>query len=322
MKLLLVNPRGFCAGVRMAIDALNLTLQRLGPPVYVFHEIVHNQHIVDDFRERGVVFVDSVDEVPTGEVLMYSAHGVSPQVKTEAKTRSLRTIDATCPLVTKVHLEAIRLHRDGYALILIGHRGHDEVVGTVGEAPDAFQVVESVEEVDQLEFSDETPIAWMTQTTLSVSETRLIVERLRERFPRIVGPKKDDICYATQNRQFAIAEMCGEADAVVVVGSCNSSNSQRLRETASNAGVDAVLVDRASQLSEKRFRDRQVVAITAGASAPESAVQDVVRWFRSRFGAEVESRTYMREHQVFPLPKALVKLDQAESAYADPRRDS
>ena len=318
MKLLLANPRGFCAGVRMAVDALNLTLQRLGPPVYVFHEIVHNQHIVDDFRRRGVVFVDSIDEVPPGEVLMYSAHGVSPQVKLEARSRSLRTIDATCPLVTKVHLEAIRLRRAGYSLILIGHRGHDEVVGTIGEAPEAFHIVESVEEVDRLDFADETPLAWMTQTTLSVSETQRMVDRLRTRFPRIVGPKKDDICYATQNRQFAIREMCDEAEAVVVVGSANSSNSQRLRETASHAGVEAVLVDRACQLTEERFRGCGVVAITAGASAPESAVRDVVSWFVTRFDAEIESRTYMKESQVFPLPKELVKLGQIATGVHGP----
>ena len=204
MRILLANPRGFCAGVRMAIDALSLTLERLGPPIYVFHEIVHNQRIVEDFRRRGAVFVDAVNEVPLGEVLMFSAHGVSPQVRRDAQQRSLLTIDATCPLVTKVHLEAISRYKSGHQLILIGHQGHDEVVGTLGEAPEAFHLVETIEDVDRLEFDEKTPLAWLTQTTLSVSETENIVDRLKDRFPGIVGPRKDDICFATQNRQFAV----------------------------------------------------------------------------------------------------------------------
>ena len=310
MKVLLANPRGFCAGVQMAVDALDLTLKTVRPPVYVYHEIVHNQHIVADFRDRGAVFVDSISEVPRGEVLMYSAHGVSPEIREEAKQRGLRTIDATCPLVTKVHLEAIRLSQSGHTLILIGHAGHDEVVGTLGEAPDAFHLVESVEDVKRLEIADDVPLAWMSQTTLSVSETQEIVDELNQRFPRIVGPRKSDICYATQNRQFAVRELCQRADAVVVVGSHNSSNSQRLRETATNAGVFACLVDDASKLSLDDFKDYETIAVTAGASAPEAAVQDVTNWFVENFGAVVESETFMDEHQVFPLPKELVSMQE------------
>ncbi|MFK8115551.1 MAG: 4-hydroxy-3-methylbut-2-enyl diphosphate reductase [Rubripirellula sp.] len=309
MKILLVNPRGFCAGVRMAIDALDLVLQQIGPPVYVFHEIVHNRHVVEDFLKRGAVFVDSLEEVPHGEVLVYSAHGVSPEVKEQARQRKLRTIDATCPLVTKVHLEAIRLSKSGHKLILVGHAGHDEVVGTLGEAPDAFHLVESVDDVDELQFPDETPLAWITQTTLSVSETQAITDRLQERFPRILGPRKDDICYATQNRQVAVLGVCEEADAMVVVGSVNSSNSQRLRETAAQTGIASMLTDDSSHLSADDFREYQTIAITAGASAPETAVQEVLRWFLAEFDAEVESRDFMQEHQVFALPKEVANLE-------------
>ncbi|NND96473.1 MAG: 4-hydroxy-3-methylbut-2-enyl diphosphate reductase [Pirellulaceae bacterium] len=322
MKILLANPRGFCAGVRMAIDALELVLDRLGPPVYVFHEIVHNQHVVADFRRRGVVFVDSVQEVPPGEVLMYSAHGVSPEIREAARQRQLRTVDATCPLVTKVHLEAISLSKSGHILILIGHAGHDEVVGTIGEAPDAFHLVESIEDVERLDFSRQTPLAWMTQTTLSVSETQRIVDRLKERFPQIVGPRKDDICYATQNRQLAVRGLCEEAQAIVVVGSRNSSNSKRLRETALQAGIASILVDDSSELSADDFRDYETIAITAGASAPEAAVQDVVNWFVTQFDANVESRTFANEQQVFAMPKELATLEPEQRSFPIPTNKS
>ena len=305
----------------MAIDALDLALEKLGPPIYVFHEIVHNQRIVADFRSRGVVFVDAVQEVPVGEVLMFSAHGVSPQVKRDANARSLLTIDATCPLVTKVHLEAISRHKSGHELILIGHQGHDEVVGTLGEAPDAFHLVETIEDVDRLEFDQTTPLAWLTQTTLSVSDTEKIVDRIKKRFPGIVGPRKDDICFATQNRQYAVKELCRDADAVVVVGSRNSSNSQRLRETASQSGAYAVLVDDASQLIVRDFASHQHVAVTAGASAPEEAVQEVVDWFVLHFNASVDSHTFMEEPQVFPLPKELASIRSSPANLAAAKND-
>jgi 4-hydroxy-3-methylbut-2-enyl diphosphate reductase len=289
----------------MAIDALDLALERLGPPVYVYHEIVHNRHVVADFCDRGAVFVNSIDEVPSGAVLMYSAHGVSPQVKSRARERSLRTIDATCPLVMKVHLEAIRHAKAGRELILVGHAGHDEVVGTLGEVPEAFHLVESIDDVHRLEFPEGTQLAWLTQTTLSVSDTQDIVGRLQERFPQIVGPRTDDICYATQNRQFAVRKLSEEVDAMVVVGSRNSSNSQRLRETAEQAGITSFLVDDAGELRTRDFAGCGTIGVTAGASAPESSVQDVVNWFITQFFATVETRDFMDERQVFPLPKEL-----------------
>ncbi len=305
MRVILASPRGFCAGVNMAIEALELALARYGPAVYVYHEIVHNKWVVERFRRLGAVFVNRVDEVPEGALLLYSAHGVSPEVRAQAAQRRLRTVDATCPLVTKVHREAIRFARQGYTIILIGHAGHDEVLGTMGEAPEAIVLVQSEDEVERLVVSDPTRVAYLTQTTLSVDEVSRIVDRLRQRFPAIVGPPRDDICYATQNRQAAVRHLAQQADAVVVVGSQNSSNSRRLAEIARSCGVPAWLIDDASQLRPDWFRPDHTVVITAGASAPESLVGQCVQWFQDRFGATVESAAIREESVRFPLPREL-----------------
>jgi 4-hydroxy-3-methylbut-2-enyl diphosphate reductase len=292
----------------MAIESLRLALEAFGAPVYVYHEIVHNQYVVRTFRERGAVFVDDLDEVPVGSHLLFSAHGVSPVIREQAKLRQLRAIDATCPLVTKVHLEAIRFARDGYTIVLIGHDGHDEVIGTMGEAPHAIVLVEDESEVDQLAFTPADKLAYLTQTTLSVDDANRVINRLKERFPWIVGPPKEDICYATQNRQEAVRLLSSEADAVVVVGSQNSSNSQRLRELASDAGKAAYLVDGPEELDLRWFHADQTILITAGASAPESVVQEVLRWLDEKFGIEVEPRMVREEHVQFPLPRPLRNL--------------
>ncbi len=305
MRILLASPRGFCAGVNMAIDALELALARYGPPVFVYHEIVHNKWVVERFRRVGAVFVNSVDEVPEGALLFYSAHGVSPEVRAQAAQRRLRTVDATCPLVTKVHREAIRFARHGYTIILIGHAGHDEVLGTMGEAPEAIVLVETEEDVERLVVPDPSRVAYLTQTTLSVDEASRIVDRLRQRFPAIVGPPRDDICYATQNRQAAVRELARQADIVVVVGSQNSSNSRRLAEIARSCGVPAWLIDGASQLRPEWFRPSDTVVITAGASAPESLVAECVQWLKDRFGATVEPAVVRSENVHFPLPREL-----------------
>ncbi len=305
MKIILASPRGFCAGVNMAIDTLDLSLKRFGPPVYVYHEIVHNRHVVDRFRREGAVFVERLDDVPEGSRLLFSAHGISPEVRAQAAARKLKAIDATCPLVTKVHLEAIRFAQQGFKIVLIGHAGHDEVIGTMGEAPEAFVLVESVEEVDRLELAPEQKLAYLTQTTLSVDDANRIIGRLKERFPRIIGPPKEDICYATQNRQEAVREWAAEADVVLVLGSQNSSNSQRLAELAKECGVRAHLIDGPDDLDPAWFEGKETVLITAGADAPESVVEDCVTQLRERFAAEVESRTIREEEVYFPLPREL-----------------
>jgi 4-hydroxy-3-methylbut-2-enyl diphosphate reductase len=305
MKILLASPRGFCAGVNMAIETLETAIRLHGTPIYVFHEIVHNKHVVERFVREGAVFVDAVEEVPEGAVLLFSAHGVAPEVRRVAADRRLRAIDATCPLVTKVHLEAIKYARAGYRLILIGHEGHDEVIGTMGQAPDAFTLVETVEEVDSLSFGPTDRLAYLTQTTLSVDDASRIIARLKERFPQIVGPPKDDICYATQNRQEAVRLLSEDADLTLVLGSRNSSNSQRLAELARERGIPAFLVDGADEIDAGWFDGVETVVITAGASAPESVVQDCVRWLAERFGATVEERTIREEDVYFPLPKEL-----------------
>ncbi len=265
MKILLAGPRGFCAGVNMAIDTLDLAIQLYGTPIYVYHEIVHNRHVVDRFRGQGAVFVNDLAEVPEGSRLLFSAHGVSPEVRRVARERRLQTIDATCPLVTKVHLEALRFARQGYTILLVGHEGHDEVVGTMGEAPEAFVLVESPEQVDRLDFPADTKLAYLTQTTLSVDDANRIIGRLKERFPEIVGPPKEDICYATQNRQEAVRASAREADFALVLGSQNSSNSQRLAELAAETGVRAHLIDGAAHLDLTWFHGDETVLITAGA---------------------------------------------------------
>jgi 4-hydroxy-3-methylbut-2-en-1-yl diphosphate reductase len=254
MEIILAAPRGFCAGVNMAIESLNLAIERFGTPIYVYHEIVHNQYVVRTFREKGAVFVDSLAEVPTGSTVLFSAHGVSPVIRSIARERQLFAIDATCPLVTKVHLEAIKYAKGGYTIILIGHDGHDEVLGTMGEAPEAIILVEDCEDVEQLNFAPQTKLAYLTQTTLSVDDANRIIQRLRVRFPWIESPPKEDICYATQNRQEAVRVLAQQADVVVVLGSQNSSNSQRLRELADETGKAAYLIDGPQDIDPHWFR--------------------------------------------------------------------
>jgi len=305
MRIILANPRGFCAGVNMAIESLEQALALFGSPLYVYHEIVHNRPIVERFRARGVVFVDDIAEVPTGATVLYSAHGVSPAVRQQSAARNLRAIDATCPLVTKVHTEAVRFAREGYTIILIGHAGHDEVIGTMGEAPGSMILVEDVADVEALTLPADAKLAFLTQTTLSVDEAKVVIDALRRKYPQIVGPSKDDICYATQNRQEAVRELVPAADVVLVLGSQNSSNSQRLAELARSLGRPAYLIDRVSELRDEWFRPTDTVLITAGASAPEDHVQDCVEYLRAKFGAEVESRVVREEHVSFPLPREL-----------------
>jgi 4-hydroxy-3-methylbut-2-enyl diphosphate reductase len=305
MKIILANPRGFCAGVNMAIESLERALSLFGSPIYVYHEIVHNRPIVERFRSRGVVFVDELSEVPTGGTLLYSAHGVSPVIRQHSEERQLRAIDATCPLVTKVHNEAIRFAREGYTIILIGHEGHDEVIGTMGEAPHDIVLVEDEADVEALTFPKDAKLAFLTQTTLSVDEAKIVIDALRKKYSQIVGPHKDDICYATQNRQEAVRDLVPEADVVLVLGSQNSSNSQRLAELARTVGKSAYLIDRVDELQESWFKPTDTVLVTAGASAPEDHVQDCIEYLRKRFGAEIESRVVREENVHFPLPREL-----------------
>ena len=312
MRILLASPRGFCAGVNMAIESLELAIRRYGTPVYVYHEIVHNKWVVERFQQRGVVFVDDLAEVPPGSPLLYSAHGVSPEVRRTAAQRRLTVIDATCPLVTKVHAEAARYARQGYTIVLIGHAGHDEVIGTMGEAPEAIMLVQSIEDVDRIEVSDPDRIAYVTQTTLSVNDAERIINRLRERFPKIVGPRKKDICYATSNRQEAVRALSREADLVLVVGSRNSSNSLRLAELGKGAGVPTHLIDAATDIDLDWFTDVDTVVITAGASAPENLVQDCVMLLREKFDAELEPCTIREEQTRFLLPPPLRDMREEE----------
>jgi 4-hydroxy-3-methylbut-2-enyl diphosphate reductase len=305
MKVILASPRGFCAGVNMAIEALNLALKALPPPIYVYHEIVHNKYVVDHFRAQGVTFVNHLTEVPPGSTLLFSAHGVSPEIRRVAKERKLRAIDATCPLVTKVHLEAIKYASQGYTILLIGHEGHDEVIGTMGEAPEAILLVESPEAVDRLQVADESKLAYLTQTTLSVDDANRIIDRLRARFPKITAPPKDDICYATQNRQEAVAKLAPEAQLTLVLGSQNSSNSQRLAELSAERGVPAHLIDGRENINTSWFEGVDAVLVTAGASAPEVVVEDVLDYLRDTFDASIEVRTLREENVSFPLPREL-----------------
>jgi 4-hydroxy-3-methylbut-2-enyl diphosphate reductase len=305
MHILLANPRGFCAGVNMAIDCLDEVIRMFGPNVYVYHEIVHNKYVVERFTRQGVTFVDEVDEVPPGSILLYSAHGVSPVIRQKARERSLQTIDATCPLVTKVHIEAVRYARGGYHIVLIGHEGHDEVIGTMGEAPESITLVEDPNEVDQLQFPPGAKIAYLTQTTLSVDEAARVIDRLKQRFPHIESPPKEDICYATTNRQEAVAKLATRADVVIVLGSQNSSNSQRLKEIGQSLGKPAYLIDGVHELQSQWFAGTETVLITAGASAPEVVVQECVDELVDRFGATVEQVTTREEHVNFPLPREL-----------------
>ena len=305
MRILLANPRGFCAGVNMAIEALDRALAICGTPLYVYHEIVHNKYVVDRFRGQGVVFVDSMAEVPDGAYLMYSAHGVSPVIREESQRRGIKAIDATCPLVTKVHTEAIRFAQEGYTIILIGHEGHDEVIGTMGEAPHAICLVETVEDVERLPLPADAKVAYLTQTTLSVDDATIIINALKRRFPHIVGPSRDDICYATQNRQEAVKELVPEADLVLVLGSQNSSNSQRLAELAHSLGKRAHLLDSVHELQPEWLEGVETVLVTAGASAPEHLVQELLQHLQARYHASLEDRQVREEHVRFLLPKEL-----------------
>ncbi len=303
MRIILAGPRGFCAGVNMAIEALESALRAYGTPMYVYHEIVHNQWVVERFRRRGVVFVNNLAEVPEGSYLLYSAHGVPPEVRQEAAQRRLRTIDATCPLVTKVHREVLQFAERGYTILLIGHAGHDEVVGTMGEAPSAIRLVQSDADADQVEVGDPEKVAYVMQTTLSVDDAARIVARLQRRFPAIVGPARDDICYATQNRQEAVRRLTPKADMVLVVGSRNSSNSQRLAELARGTGVAARLIDGPGDIDLSWFSGAETVVLTAGASAPETLVEACVGVLQQRFDAQVETCAVCEEHVRFALPK-------------------
>ena len=303
MKILLVSPRGFCAGVNRAISALHEAVERWGTPFYVFHEIVHNTWVVEDFRQRGVLFVDSVEDVPDGADLMFSAHGVSPKIRKRCEEKGIRVVDATCPLVTRIHKQAVQLADAGFQILLIGHAGHDEIVGIVEEAPDSTIVLGAVQEAETVSVVEGRPVAYLTQTTLAGDKARKIIEVLTRRFPDIVPPKTSCICFATQNRQKAVSETAGEADLVLIVGSRNSSNSQRLRELAERQSVPAFLVDGPEDLREEWFSKEQTVLISAGASAPESVVESVISWIRERFEAEVEVREVCRETLQFQLPE-------------------
>ena len=305
-KLLLAAPRGYCAGVDRAVQTVERALELHGAPVYVRKEIVHNKHVVEKLRERGAIFVDELDDtIPEGALTVFSAHGVSPAVHSEAERRGLRTIDATCPLVTKVHREAVKFAGDGYTIVLIGHSGHEEVEGTMGEAPDHIVLVETEEDVDRLEIDDPEKVAYISQTTLSVDETRAIIARLRERFPSITGPRTDDICYATTNRQAAVKQMAEQCDLVLVIGSQNSSNSQRLVEVAREYGSESHLIDNAGQVDEAWLEGKRVVGISSGASAPEELVERLVAFFRDRGVDDVSEFEVVREDVRFMLPKPI-----------------
>lgn len=308
MKVLLANPRGFCAGVNMAIDVVDQVLELQGPPVYVFHEIVHNRHVVDGFRARGVTFVDSISEVPEGGLVIYSAHGISPSIRRESKSRGLREVDATCPLVTKVHLEVLRFARDGYQIIFVGHADHDEAIGTVGEAPDTITVVETPEDAQNVQVSDPNKVAYVTQTTLSVADAMRMINVLKERFPNIRSAPKEDICYATTNRQAAVAALAPEADLVLVIGSKNSSNSQRLAETARFLNKPAYLIDDQNGVDPAWLEGVETVLVTAGASAPEHLVDGLLERLKKDFDAEIELRSIATEDITFEPPKSLKKL--------------
>ena len=305
-KVILLKPRGFCAGVVRAVDVVKLTLEFYPAPVYVLHEIVHNKHVVQELRGSGAIFVDEVDEVPVGARIIFSAHGVSPAVRQQAKDRKLNVIDATCPLVTKVHMEAIRFAKQDYSIVLIGHRHHEGTVGTMGEAPDHMHLVSDVEDVDGLTLPDESKVVYLTQTTLSLDETRDIIIRLKERFPAIIGPPSQDICYATENRQLAVKAVAPICDLLLVVGSQNSSNSKRLVEVCENGGVPSHLVDDASEIKPEWLVGTKTVSITAGASAPEVLVQGVIQRLREEFDFNSLEEMELKEEDVrFNLPPEL-----------------
>lgn len=304
-KVLLASPRGYCAGVDRAVQTVEHALSHYGPPVYVRKEIVHNKHVVEQLRERGAIFVDDADEVPEGQTVVFSAHGVAPSVHMQAEQRRLKTIDATCPLVTKVHVEAKKFASEGYTIILIGHAGHEEVEGTMGEAPDAMILVETIEDVNNLRVADPTRVAFISQTTLSVDETQGIIAALRAKFPEIAGPRTDDICYATTNRQAAVKQLAEQCDLVLVVGSKNSSNSNRLVDVTRDLGTEAHLIDNASQLDESWLEGTRVIGITSGASAPDELVQSLVQLFRDRGITDISELDVTQENMRFMLPKEI-----------------
>lgn len=313
-KLLLLKPRGFCAGVVRAIDIVRIALEAFGPPIYVRKEIVHNRFVVEELQEKGAIFVDSVEEVPNGERVIYSAHGVSPEVREASTHRDLRVIDATCPLVTKVHVEAVKFAKEGNSLILIGHRDHDEVIGTLGEAPQVTQVVGSPEEVKSLTVPDPDRVAYLTQTTLSLDETKDIIAALKAKFPNIKGPAAQDICYATENRQVAVKDIASESDLLLVVGSENSSNSNRLVEVARNLGTNAHLIDSFRNIKPAWLDGVKTIALTAGASAPECLVEEVVKFLGSKGYDNVQELEVMPENVRFGLPPEIVEAIAAAPA--------
>jgi 4-hydroxy-3-methylbut-2-enyl diphosphate reductase len=313
-KILLAAPRGYCAGVDRAVQTVERALELYGAPVYVRKEIVHNKHVVEQLRARGAVFVDSEADVPEGATVVFSAHGVAPSVHANALDRGLHTIDATCPLVTKVHVEAKKFAAEDYTIILIGHAGHEEVEGTMGEAPAHIVLIEDEAGVDALEVRDPSKVAYISQTTLSVDETRAIINRLRERFPAITGPRTDDICYATTNRQLAVKQLARESDLVLVIGSRNSSNSNRLVEVAREHGADSYLIDNEAQVREEWLQNKRVVGITSGASAPEELVQRLVDFFRRRGTDDVQELEVVQEDVRFMLPKVIRQAAAASAA--------
>jgi len=313
-KLLLAKPRGFCAGVDRAIDVVNLALDLYPGPVYVRKEIVHNVHVVDELRAKGVVFVDELDEVPDGATVIFSAHGVSPEVRQQAETRGLKVIDATCPLVTKVHHEAVRFAQENRPIVLVGHEGHDEVIGTMGHAPDHIHLIGTAEEAEALQVADPDRIAVITQTTLSLDDTSTVIGKLRQRFPTLTAPARDDICYATQNRQLAVKAIAKRAPVILVIGSRNSSNSNRLAEVARDAGARAYLIDDISQIDPEWLDSVECLGITAGASAPEYLVDEVVSYFRVRGETEIEEIEAVTEEVSFALPPELARDRAAREA--------
>ena len=312
--ILLATPRGYCAGVDRAVQTVERALELYGPPVYVRKEIVHNKHVVEQLRARGAIFVEAETDVPEGATVVFSAHGVAPSVHVGAELRRLRTIDATCPLVTKVHVEAKRFAASGYTIVLIGHAGHEEVEGTMGEAPERIVLVQDEAAVDELQIEDPSKVAYISQTTLSVDETRAIINRLRERFPQIIGPRTDDICYATTNRQTAVKQLASESDLVLVVGSRNSSNSNRLVEVAREHGAASHLIDNSSQVQDEWLEGVGVLGITSGASAPEELVQELVELFRGRGSVDVRELEVVHEDVRFMLPKAIRQAMSAAAA--------
>jgi len=314
MKILLANPRGFCAGVNMAIECVDRVLKLKGPPIYVYHEIVHNKHVVDRFVQRGVVFVNSIDDVPNGATVVYSAHGVSPEIREKSRERNLLQVDATCPLVTKVHSEATQFAKREFTIVLIGHEDHDEVIGTLGEAPNAIRIVESLEDVAKLDIPADGKIAYLTQTTLSIDDAQRIIDALKRKYPGIHSPKKEDICYATTNRQQAVMALSPRSDLVLVVGSKNSSNSLRLVEMAQNRGVRGYLVDDVSEIHEDWLEGVGTLLLTAGASAPEDLVQAIIKLLLDKYAATVEDVHVTEEAMHFELPYSLRRLEEDHRA--------